>query len=46
MRRRIADQGMTIPARERQTPETLGAFHRAEIAKWWPYYKAADIKAQ
>ncbi len=46
VRRRIADQGMTIPARERQTPEALGAFHRAEIAKWWPIIKAADIKAQ
>ena len=46
VRRRIADQGMSIPARERQTPEALGAFHKAEIAKWWPIIKAAGIKAQ
>ncbi len=46
VRRRIADQGMTIPPREQQTPEALGDFHKAEIEKWWPIIKAADIKAQ
>src|SRR5438552_732320 len=35
-RRRIADLGMDIPPREQQTPEALGAFHKAEIEKWWP----------
>ena len=30
--------------REEQTPEYLGAFHKAEIEKWWPIIKAAGIK--
>jgi hypothetical protein len=33
-----------IATREEQTPEGLGAFHKAEIEKWWPLIKAANIK--
>ena len=32
--------------REQQTPEGLAAFHKAEIEKWWPIIKAANIKEQ
>jgi tripartite-type tricarboxylate transporter receptor subunit TctC len=46
VRQRIADQGMEIPPPEQQTPEALGAFHKAEIEKWWPIIKAANIKAE
>lgn len=35
---------MNIPAREEQTPEALGTFQKAEIEKWWPIIKAANIK--
>src|SRR5439155_12086460 len=41
---RLADLGQDIPARERQTPQALASFHRAEIDKWWPILKAANIK--
>ena len=34
VRRRITDQSMEIPPRDEQTPEALGTFQRAEIAKW------------
>ena len=44
-RKRLADLGQEIPARELQTPEVLGAHHKAEIEKWWPIIKAAAIKA-
>ena len=37
----VAAMHQDIPARDMQTPEGLGAFHKAEIAKW----KAAGIKA-
>jgi len=46
VRQRIAAQGMEIPPSEQQTPEALGAFHKAEIEKWWPIIKAANIKAE
>jgi tripartite-type tricarboxylate transporter receptor subunit TctC len=46
VRRRLADQGQEIPPREQQTPEALAAFHKAEIEKWWPIIKAANIKAE
>ena len=31
---------------EEQTPEALAKFQRAEIEKWWPVIKAANIKVQ
>jgi tripartite-type tricarboxylate transporter receptor subunit TctC len=44
MRQRLADLGMEIPRRDQQTPEALGAYHKAETEKWWPIIKAAGIK--
>ena len=38
--------GQEISPREQQTPEALGAFHKAEIEKWWPIIKAANIKVE
>jgi hypothetical protein len=28
------------------TPQALAAHHKAEIEKWWPIIKAANIKVQ
>jgi tripartite-type tricarboxylate transporter receptor subunit TctC len=44
-RQRLLDQGVELPPRELQTPEAFGAFHKAEVEKWWPFIKAAGIKA-
>lgn len=44
VRQRLADLGQEIPPREQQSPESLGAFQKAEIEKWWPIMKAANIK--
>jgi tripartite-type tricarboxylate transporter receptor subunit TctC len=46
VRARMADLGQEIFPRDRQTPEALGAFQRAEIEKWWPIIKEAGIKAE
>jgi tripartite-type tricarboxylate transporter receptor subunit TctC len=46
LRQRYGDLGQEIPPREQQTPEALGAYHRAEIEKWWPLIKAAGIRAE
>jgi len=46
LRQRFADQGQDIPPREQQTPEALAAQQKAEIEKWWPILKAANIKGE
>jgi tripartite-type tricarboxylate transporter receptor subunit TctC len=43
---RLADLGQSTPPRDQQTPESLDAYQRAEIEKWWPIIKAANIKAE
>jgi tripartite-type tricarboxylate transporter receptor subunit TctC len=42
--RKFGDLGFEIPERRQLTPEALGAFQKAEIEKWWPIIKAANIK--
>jgi tripartite-type tricarboxylate transporter receptor subunit TctC len=42
---RLADLAQEIFPRARQTPEALGALQKAEIGKWWPIIKAANIAA-
>jgi len=46
MRARLADLGQEIPSPEQQTPEALRRRQRAEIEKWWPVIKAANIKVE
>jgi tripartite-type tricarboxylate transporter receptor subunit TctC len=46
VRQRLSDLGLEIPSLDQQTPEALGAFHKAEVEKWWPIIKAANIKAE
>jgi len=46
VRQRLGDIGQEIFPREQQRPESLGALQKAEIAKWWPIIKEANIKAE
>ncbi|HEY6258598.1 MAG TPA: tripartite tricarboxylate transporter substrate-binding protein [Xanthobacteraceae bacterium] len=46
LRRRLIDLAYEIAPPEQQTPRALGALQRAEIDKWWPIIKAANVKAE
>jgi len=46
VKKRLVDLGLEIPEHEQLTPEALGAWHKAEAAKWWPIIKAANIKPE
>jgi len=46
VRSRLAELGYEAFPRERQTPEALGAFVKADAEKWWPIIKATGIKAE
>jgi len=45
-RAQLAKIGQDVPPPEQQTPQVLGALQKAEIEKWWPIIKAANIKAE
>jgi hypothetical protein len=46
VRQRFADQGQEIPPRDQQTSQALAVYHKADIDRWWPLIKAANIKAE
>ena len=46
VKEKLANLGQDIPAPELQTPEALGKHYKAEIEKWWPVIRAADIKVE
>ncbi len=44
VRKQLENLGLAIPPLDQQSPEALGAWQKAEIAKWWPMIKAANVK--
>jgi tripartite-type tricarboxylate transporter receptor subunit TctC len=46
VRARLGDLGLEIPPPEQQTPAALAAWHKAEVRKWWPIIKAANIRPE
>ena len=46
VRELFTELGHEVAPREQQTPAALGAYHKAEIEKWWPIIKAANIKVE
>lgn len=46
VQQRLGELGLDLATREQQTPEGFAAFHKAEINKWWPVIKAANIKVE
>ena len=46
VKQRYAELGAAPVAQDQATPEALRAHLKAEIEKWWPIIKAANIKAE
>jgi tripartite-type tricarboxylate transporter receptor subunit TctC len=43
-RKQLENLGLQMPPADKSTPEALGEWQKAEIAKWWPIIKAANVK--
>jgi tripartite-type tricarboxylate transporter receptor subunit TctC len=43
-RKQLESLGLQIPPQDQLAPQALGDRQKAEIAKWWPIIKAADVK--
>jgi tripartite-type tricarboxylate transporter receptor subunit TctC len=43
-RKQLENLGLQMPPADQSTPEALGAWQKAEIARWWPIIKAANVK--
>ncbi len=46
VKKRFDDLGIQIAPLDRQSPEALRAFQKAEAERWWPIIKAANIKVE
>jgi tripartite-type tricarboxylate transporter receptor subunit TctC len=44
VRKQLENLGLQMPPKDQLSPEALGSWQKAEIAKWWPMIKAADVK--
>jgi tripartite-type tricarboxylate transporter receptor subunit TctC len=42
----FGELGLDVSPRDRQSPEALRAYQKAEADKWWPLIKAANIKPE
>jgi tripartite-type tricarboxylate transporter receptor subunit TctC len=46
VRKQLENLGLQLPPSDKQTPQALGDWQKAEIAKWWPIIKAANVKVE
>jgi tripartite-type tricarboxylate transporter receptor subunit TctC len=44
VKKQLESLGLQMPRQDQLAPQALGDWQKAEIAKWWPIIKAADIK--
>jgi tripartite-type tricarboxylate transporter receptor subunit TctC len=44
VRKQIENLGLQMPPSDKLTPQALGAWQKAEIEKWWPVIKSANVK--
>jgi tripartite-type tricarboxylate transporter receptor subunit TctC len=46
VRKQLENLGLQMPSADKLAPEALGSWQKAEIAKWWPMLKAANVKVE
>ena len=46
VRKQLENLGLAMPPKDQLSPAALGAWQKAEIAKWWPMIKAANVKVE
>jgi tripartite-type tricarboxylate transporter receptor subunit TctC len=44
VKKQFENLGLQMPPRDQRSPQALGDWQKAEIAKWWPMIKAANVK--
>ena len=44
VRKQLENLGLQMPPKDQLAPEALGAWQKAEIQKWWPMLKAANVR--
>ncbi len=44
VRAQLEKLGLQMPPNDRLSPQALGDWQKAEIAKWWPMIRAANVK--
>jgi tripartite-type tricarboxylate transporter receptor subunit TctC len=44
VRAQLEKLGLQMPPQDKLSPQALGDWQKAEIAKWWPMIKAANVK--
>jgi tripartite-type tricarboxylate transporter receptor subunit TctC len=44
VRKQLENLGLQMPPKDQLSPQALGDWQKAEIAKWWPMIKAANVK--
>lgn len=44
VRKQLENLGLQMPPKDQLSPQALGEWQKAEIAKWWPMIKAANVK--
>jgi tripartite-type tricarboxylate transporter receptor subunit TctC len=44
VKKQLENIGLQMPPKDKLKPEALGEWQKAEIARWWPIIKAANVK--
>jgi tripartite-type tricarboxylate transporter receptor subunit TctC len=46
VRKQLENLGLQMPPKDKLSPQALGDWQKAEVAKWWPMIKAANVKVE